>query len=121
MVGFKVGYEVVPGEGPSQRRVIAYWMHTHRRCVVVELEVNLVSGTDTEAISELLRYDDLPLRPNPVSHTAQYNFRRRVLRPSRMARSFRPLGYAANDQAVEGLAALGLGSTGRWTTKAVPS
>jgi hypothetical protein len=44
-----------------------------RDVVVVEPEADLVARLDPELVTKLLRDDDLPLRPDSMSHTEQYN------------------------------------------------
>lgn len=41
--------------------------------VAVEPETHLVTRLDPELLAQLLRYDDLALRTDPMSHTSQYN------------------------------------------------
>ena len=48
----------------------------HRDMVIVQPEVDLVAWFDPELVSQLLGDDDLPLGPDAMSHTNQYNQRR---------------------------------------------
>lgn len=41
--------------------------------VIVTPEADLVARLDAELVTKFLRDDDLPLWPDPVSHTKQYN------------------------------------------------
>lgn len=45
----------------------------HRDVSVLEPEVDFVAWLDAEAITQLLRDDDLTLRADAMSHTGKYN------------------------------------------------
>lgn len=45
----------------------------HRNVSVLEPEVDFVAWLDAEAITQLLRDDDLTLRADAMSHTGKYN------------------------------------------------
>lgn len=69
MLSFELGYKAVPGKRPSEGWMISDRFHAHRPCAIVEFELHLVPGTDTEAVAEFFRNDYLPLWSDPVSHT----------------------------------------------------
>ncbi len=47
--------------------------HAHRASTLVENELDLVTGDDPEALTELLGDHDLSFRTDPMSHTRKYN------------------------------------------------
>ena len=46
---------------------------TYRHVIVMAPEVDLVAGFDAQLVAKLLWDHDLALRPDPMSHTVEYN------------------------------------------------
>lgn len=68
----QLGDEIRAQETSLQRSPTA--RRAHGDVIVVEPEGDFVTWMDSQLVAQVLRDDNLPLRPNSMSHTIKYNF-----------------------------------------------
>lgn len=75
MVGLERLDQPEAGETTSKGGAVPDRLNADR--ILFEGEVNLITRDDPQPVTQRLRDHDLALRPNPTSHTREYNLSRR--------------------------------------------